>query len=107
MIPIRYLLSREYSLIFVETVMRITVLQTIHQSHMTILIFSPFYSSSLSRSIPNPNHIAIPNSGVSRFQIMKRRQDLKIVVMSATLDALKFQQYFDNAPLMKVRGGEK
>jgi hypothetical protein len=27
---------------------------------------------------------------------------LKLVVMSATLDALKFQQYFDNAPLMKV-----
>ena len=35
-------------------------------------------------------------------QIMLRRKDLKVVVMSATLDALKFQQYFDNAPLMKV-----
>ena len=35
---------------------------------------------------------------------MVRRRDLKIVVMSATLDALKFQQYFDNAPLMKVPG---
>lgn len=35
-------------------------------------------------------------------QIMLRRKDLKIVVMSATLDALKFQQYFENAPLMKV-----
>ena len=33
---------------------------------------------------------------------MLKRPDLKIVVMSATLDALKFQQYFDNAPLMKV-----
>ena len=33
---------------------------------------------------------------------MVRRKDLKIVVMSATLDALKFQQYFNNAPLMKV-----
>ena len=33
---------------------------------------------------------------------MLKRRDLKIVVMSATLDALKFQQYFDNAPLMKV-----
>jgi pre-mRNA-splicing factor ATP-dependent RNA helicase DHX15/PRP43 len=35
---------------------------------------------------------------------MQRRRDLKIVVMSATLDALKFQQYFENAPLMKVSG---
>ena len=33
---------------------------------------------------------------------MLRRKDLKIVVMSATLDAIKFQQYFNNAPLMKV-----
>ena len=33
---------------------------------------------------------------------MLKRPDLKIVVMSATLDALKFQEYFDNAPLMKV-----
>ncbi|KAI0631613.1 pre-mRNA-splicing factor ATP-dependent RNA helicase PRP43 [Trametes polyzona] len=42
--------------------------------------------------------------------IAKRRSDLKIVVMSATLDAKKFQQYFsltggDNpAPLFKVPG---
>ena len=35
-------------------------------------------------------------------QVMLKRPDLKIVVMSATLDALKFQEYFDNAPLMKV-----
>ena len=31
---------------------------------------------------------------------MRNREDLKIVVMSATLDAGKFQQYFDNAPLL-------
>ncbi len=30
--------------------------------------------------------------------------ELKIVVMSATLDAEKFQEYFGNAPLMKVPG---
>lgn len=36
------------------------------------------------------------------LQVMLKRPDLKIVVMSATLDALKFQEYFDNAPLMKV-----
>ena len=38
------------------------------------------------------------------LQVMLKRPDLKIVVMSATLDAVKFQQYFDNAPLMKVPG---
>jgi len=36
--------------------------------------------------------------------VMKNRPDLKVVVMSATLDALKFQQYFDGAPLLKVPG---
>lgn len=36
--------------------------------------------------------------------VAKRRPDLKIIVMSATLDALKFQKYFNNAPLLKVPG---
>lgn len=33
-------------------------------------------------------------------QIMKNRADLKVVIMSATLDAGKFQEYFDHAPLL-------
>uniref|UniRef100_A0A146M6F6 RNA helicase n=1 Tax=Lygus hesperus TaxID=30085 RepID=A0A146M6F6_LYGHE len=37
-------------------------------------------------------------------EIIKQRNDLKLVIMSATLDAGKFQQYFDNAPLMNVPG---
>ncbi|KAK3821204.1 MAG: P-loop containing nucleoside triphosphate hydrolase protein [Benniella sp.] len=37
-------------------------------------------------------------------EIIKKRSDLKVVVMSATLDAGKFQTYFDNAPLMSVPG---
>ncbi len=36
--------------------------------------------------------------------IIVKRPDIKIVVMSATLDAVKFQKYFDNAPLLKVPG---
>jgi pre-mRNA-splicing factor ATP-dependent RNA helicase DHX15/PRP43 len=39
--------------------------------------------------------------------LVKRRSDLKIIVMSATLDALKFQKYFtidEPAPLFKVPG---
>ena len=42
--------------------------------------------------------------------LAKRRTDLKIIVMSATLDALKFQKYFsvskerEPAPLFKVPG---
>ncbi|KAI0791356.1 pre-mRNA-splicing factor ATP-dependent RNA helicase PRP43 [Abortiporus biennis] len=41
--------------------------------------------------------------------LARRRADLKIIVMSATLDALKFQKYFslkqgDTAPLFKVPG---
>ncbi|KAF9269099.1 P-loop containing nucleoside triphosphate hydrolase protein [Marasmius fiardii PR-910] len=42
-------------------------------------------------------------------EIAKRRADLKIIIMSATLDAVKFQKYFgltkdSSAPLFKVPG---
>ncbi|GFR40936.1 hypothetical protein Agub_g1596 [Astrephomene gubernaculifera] len=37
-------------------------------------------------------------------EILKQRTDLKLVVMSATLEAEKFQGYFLDAPLMKVPG---
>ena len=37
-------------------------------------------------------------------EVAVQRPDLKLVVMSATLDAGKFQAYFDSAPLMKVPG---
>jgi len=37
-------------------------------------------------------------------EILRNRKDLKLVVMSATLDAVKFQKYFDDAPLMEVPG---
>jgi HrpA-like RNA helicase len=37
-------------------------------------------------------------------EVAKARTDLKIVIMSATLDAGKFQTYFDDAPLMTVPG---
>lgn len=36
--------------------------------------------------------------------IVSQRSDLKIVVMSATMDAEKFQKYFNGAPLLKVPG---
>ena len=39
--------------------------------------------------------------------LVKRRKDLKIIIMSATLDALKFQKYFtigETPPLYKVPG---
>lgn len=37
-------------------------------------------------------------------QVTSKRPDLKIIIMSATLDAEKFQTYFDNAPLLAVPG---
>ncbi|SPO03852.1 probable ATP-binding protein PRP16 [Cephalotrichum gorgonifer] len=36
--------------------------------------------------------------------VARRRPDLKIVIMSATLDAQKFQRYFNDAPLLAVPG---
>ncbi|CAF2400817.1 unnamed protein product [Rotaria sp. Silwood2] len=37
-------------------------------------------------------------------EVAKQRSDLKIIVMSATLDAGKFQDYFDKAPLLTIPG---
>jgi pre-mRNA-splicing factor ATP-dependent RNA helicase DHX15/PRP43 len=37
-------------------------------------------------------------------EVVKRRPDLKIIIMSATLDAQKFQSYFEDAPLLAVPG---
>jgi pre-mRNA-splicing factor ATP-dependent RNA helicase DHX15/PRP43 len=37
-------------------------------------------------------------------EVAVRRPDLKIVIMSATLDAQKFQRYFNDAPLLAVPG---
>lgn len=37
-------------------------------------------------------------------KVALKRPDLKIIVMSATLDAEKFQQYFNDAPLLAVPG---
>ncbi|KAI6215765.1 hypothetical protein M3Y94_00423000 [Aphelenchoides besseyi] len=37
-------------------------------------------------------------------EVVKNRLDIKIVIMSATLDAGKFQNYFDSCPLMSVPG---
>eukprot|EP00933_Yihiella_yeosuensis_P025552 TRINITY_DN1980_c5_g1_i1.p1 TRINITY_DN1980_c5_g1~~TRINITY_DN1980_c5_g1_i1.p1 ORF type:complete len:707 (-),score=143.66 TRINITY_DN1980_c5_g1_i1:109-2229(-) len=37
-------------------------------------------------------------------EVMKRRPDMKVVIMSATMDAAKMQGYFDNAPLLNIPG---
>ncbi|XP_012066040.1 probable pre-mRNA-splicing factor ATP-dependent RNA helicase DEAH2 isoform X2 [Jatropha curcas] len=37
-------------------------------------------------------------------EVLRNRPDLKLVVMSATLEAEKFQGYFNDAPLMRVPG---
>nr|XP_057924611.1 pre-mRNA-splicing factor ATP-dependent RNA helicase DHX15 [Doryrhamphus excisus] len=37
-------------------------------------------------------------------QVVRQRHDLKVIVMSATLDAGKFQLYFDSCPLLTIPG---
>lgn len=37
-------------------------------------------------------------------RLLQRRQDLKIVLMSATIDARKFSEYFRNAPILNIPG---
>lgn len=46
----------------------------------------------------------LQNLKILLSQVLKQRKDLKLVVMSATLEAEKFQGYFLDAPLMKVPG---
>ncbi|KRX06739.1 P-loop containing nucleoside triphosphate hydrolase [Pseudocohnilembus persalinus] len=42
--------------------------------------------------------------GLLKEVMAQRPDDLKVVIMSATMDAEKFQSYFDNAPLLDVPG---
>uniref|UniRef100_A0A8C1PLA7 RNA helicase n=1 Tax=Cyprinus carpio TaxID=7962 RepID=A0A8C1PLA7_CYPCA len=37
-------------------------------------------------------------------EVVRQRSDLKVIVMSATLDAGKFQVYFDSCPLLTIPG---
>merc|ERR1719262_2190375 len=37
-------------------------------------------------------------------EVLKRRPELKCVIMSATMDAAKMQTYFENAPLLNIPG---
>lgn len=37
-------------------------------------------------------------------RLLQRRQNLKIVLMSATIDARKFSEYFGNAPILQIPG---
>lgn len=37
-------------------------------------------------------------------EVLSRRKDLKVVVMSATMNAERFQDYFEGAPLLDVPG---
>jgi pre-mRNA-splicing factor ATP-dependent RNA helicase DHX15/PRP43 len=41
--------------------------------------------------------------GILKGMLVKRK-DLRVIVMSATLDAGKFQEYFNNAPLLSISG---
>ena len=44
--------------------------------------------------------------GILKPMVMGKKLDIdfKLIIMSATLDAAKFQEYFNNAPLLKVPG---
>ena len=37
-------------------------------------------------------------------QTLEERKDLKMIIMSATLDAEKFQEYFNGAPILNIPG---
>ena len=37
-------------------------------------------------------------------EVMRQREDLKVILMSATLDAGKFSKYFNECPLISIPG---
>merc|ERR1719201_2073987 len=37
-------------------------------------------------------------------EVMKQRPDMKVIIMSATLDATKMQEYFNDCPLLNIPG---
>lgn len=65
---------------------------------------------SAEPACPSPSgaRLAVQRQGIAAHapptQVLVKRPDLKLVVMSATLEAEKFQEYFEDAPLMKVPG---
>lgn len=38
------------------------------------------------------------------LQILKKRKDLKVILMSATLNAEALSSYFDNCPMVHIEG---
>jgi ATP-dependent RNA helicase DHX57 len=37
-------------------------------------------------------------------ELLKSRRDLKLILMSATIDTTRFAQYYDSAPIIEIPG---
>lgn len=51
-----------------------------------------------------PKTISDVRTFFSMPQTVQKRQDMKLIVTSATLDAVKFSQYFYEAPIFTIPG---
>ncbi len=71
------------------------ILDEAHERTLSTVIFGTRFSIALAHSVGHQDILF----GLMK-EILKVRKDLKLVVMSATLEAQKFQQYFYGAPLL-------
>ena len=69
-------------------------------------LHAPFPTTTATGTRPPHAPFTTTTRTATRTTCSPQRPDLKIVVMSATLDAGKFQNYFDSAPLVCHTGLE-
>lgn len=70
---------------------------------------TPYITGCISLTLVKCHMLIVPKAikSLENFvllQTVQKRQDMKLIVTSATLDAVKFSQYFYEAPIFTIPG---